>query len=738
MCLRKIYVLTFLIVSLWGWAQIDTRVGTAHSVTKAAGMFGKGTEELGQTLPAVLKPHGMNFWTPQTRDTEIKCIAPYYYADSLLQGFRGSHWIVGGCTQDYGSFTLMPLSHLSSLTPERRATPFSHDAETALPHYYSVELPEQAVTAEMTGDSRSAIFRFTYDNAGKGYLVVNPNNDEEEGFVAIDPQARMIYGYNPVHRIYQSKGEPAGFSGHFVVMLDRPITAYGVYEGETQMPGVASIGHRNDIGAYVEFEVNPDSPVLVKAASSFTSHHAALQNLLSEIPTWDFDGQKDKLAQVWQQWLGTIEAEGDPEVLQKFYTAMYHASFLPHEVSDVDGSYVPFASGYPIKNLPMGQRYFDDYSAWDTYRALHPLIHLLHPEMGGEMVQSLVRKYDEGGWMPIFPCWNSYTCAMIGDHCSAIIADAYVKGIRNFDAEKAYQGIRRNAFEIPSAQEYAAGKGRRAIDSYLSMGYVPVEDSVPMAFHKREQTSRTLEYAYDDFAAAQLARALGHYQDADQLLDRSRNYHNVINPATGYADGRHADGSWAGSNPVNFSKHITEGAPCHYTWYVPHDPEGLMIAMGGKKAFTARLDSMFSEHRYWHGNEPCHQVAFMYAFTDQPWKASREVRHIMDTEYLNCPGGLSGNDDAGQMSAWLVFATLGFYPVCPGTETYAVSGPALTKAVIHLENGNTLTISAPKASAKNIYVKSLKFNGQKIDHRFLNHSDLLQGGTLEFEMSPKP
>ena len=313
--------------------------------------------------------------------------------------------------------------------------------------------------------------------------------------------------------------------------------------------------------------------------------------------------------------------------------------------------------------------------------------------MAGDMMQSLVTMYEEGGWLPIFPCWNSYTAAMIGDHCAVALADAYIKGIRNFDYEKAYEAMRKNAFETPSSfEDYKNGMGRRALDSYLKYGYIPLEDEVKEAFHDNEQTSRTLEYAFDDFAVAQMAKALGKKADYKELMRRSENWRNVINPITGYADGRYADGHWENNTDlVHRKSYITEGATCHYTWYVPHNIEGLKKVMG-EKTFEQRLDTMFTEGRYWHGNEPCHQIAYLYNYTRSPWKTSQWVSNIMQTEYNNTPGGLSGNDDAGQMSVWYLFAALGFYPVCPATPYYETTTPLFDRVTLNLEDGHTFTI----------------------------------------------
>ena len=491
----------------------------------------------------------------------------------------------------------------------------------------------------------------------------------------------------------------------------------------------------------MQFAVTEGETLLVKAASSFTDREGALRNLAAEIPHWDFDRTRQELSDIWERHLASIQVKtGDETARRKFYTALYHASFLPRAFSDADGRYPSFATGKPIRQLPEGETYYEDYSLWDTYRALHPLLNLLYPTRAGQMMQSLVHKYEEGGWLPIFPCWNSYTAAMIGDHCIAALGDAYVKGIGGFDIRKAYEGMRRNAFESPSThEEYINGMGRRALPSYLRYGYIPLEDSVPDAFHKREQVSRTLEYAYDDFVLAQVAERLGKTKDYETLMRRAQNYRNVIDPRTGYAQGRHADGTFlAEDNAFRFAPFITEGAPCHYTWYVPHDPYGLMECMGGEEAYVAKLDSMFSQGRYWHGNEPCHQVAFMFNYARQPWKTQRTVRHILQTEYLDAPGGLSGNDDAGQMSAWYVFAALGFYPVCPGTPCYVLASPSFQEAVLTLENGKTFRLVAPEASAENIYIRSVTLDGKPYTKNYITHEDILRGGTMEFEMGPEP
>ena len=731
---------------------LNTMVGTAQANTQTAGMFGKGSEEHGQTLPAVLVPNGQNFWTPQTQDTEKKCIAPYYYKDTELQGFRNSHWLVGGCTQDYGSFTVATLGGNLRLQPEERATPFSHTDEISHPDYYAVDLKAEHLKTELTALSHAAILRVTPDKDEKVHIVINPNSDEGQGYIEIDTLKHLVYGYNPVHRIYQGWGEPAGFSGHFVLRYGEEPVDFGVFsnKGET-VNGTIAKGER--IGAWLTFSGKALQSMEVQTASSFTSKENALRNLEQEGSGVDFDGMMAKAEKAWCERFHTIDVESkDTARVNQFYGALYRVSFLPREMSDVNGDYPKFGNEERrVKN----EEFYGDFSMWDIYRAELPLYNIITPKMSGDMMQSLVDMYKEGGWMPIFPCWNSYTAAMIGDHAGVALADAYVKGIRNFDAKTAYEGMRKNAFESPASfDEYKNGMGRRALNSYLKYGYIPMEDSVKEAFHTNEQTSRTLEYAYDDFAVAQMAKALQPSSDSlgiqlavlekdyTALMRRSENWRNVINPKTGWADGRHQNGKWEGNTDlVHRKSYITEGATCHYTWYVPQNPKGLFGVINKSQKGTlnngeviARLDRMFDDGLYWHGNEPCHQVAYLYDAAGVPAKTQERVHYILNTEYNDTPGGLSGNDDAGQMSAWYVFSAIGFYPVCPATPYYYIGTPSFDKVTFNLENGKKFEILAEGVSNNNYLIDSTMLNGKSLSGYQLSHEDILNGGTLIFKM----
>ena len=731
--------------------QLNTMVGTAPATTATAGLFGKGSEEHGQTLPAVLAPHGQNAWTPQTRDTEQKCIAPYYYTDSLFQGFRNSHWIVGGCTQDYGSFTVAAISGRLRTPPAARATYFSHAQETSHPHYYGVRLPREHLFAELTATSHTALLRITSDADTLVHIIINPNSDEGQGYICIDTLTRTVYAYNPVHRIYQGWGESAGFSGHLLLQYTDAPVAFGTFEDTFPLPrqteirqqpstsGLAATHHptlAKPVGVFLTFRVKKQRPLLLTLASSFTDRTGCERNLAAEAAGKTFEQMQDELADRWIARFHTIDID-DPDSarITQFYGALYRASFLPREFSDADGRRPPFAAAsrpissaapcpvssaaMPLRPSSHPQPFFTDFSAWDTFRALHPLLAIIAPSLSAQMVQSLVTMAEEGGWLPIFPCWNSYTAAMIGDHCSSIIADAYVKGIKGPDYATAYRFMRQNAFDAPTTEQYTDGMGRRALQSYLHYGFIPLEDHVADAFHTHEQTSRTLEYAYDDFCVAQLARHFGTEADLRALLERSQNWRHVINPATGWADGRHADGSWENNTDLTHRKqYITEGATCHYTWFVPHDVPALIQAMGGPRRFEQKLDSMFTQHLYWHGNEPCHQIAYLYNYVGRPDKTRQWVHHILDTEYADTPGGLSGNDDAGQMSAWYIFSAIGFYPVCPGTPSYQLGAPVFRRVTLNLENGQRFVIKKRRWPKK---------NGSRFT---LLHSDILCGGKL--------
>jgi predicted alpha-1,2-mannosidase len=715
---------------------VNPLIGTAGSTTISALQHGSGTENNAQVYPAVTVPFGMTNWTPQTQNTENKCLAPYYYKDDLITGFRGSHWLSGSCTQDYGTIAIMPVSGKLICNPWKRGSKYSHNEETASPDYYKINLVDYKIEAEMSATTRCGILRFTFENDGDAHIVINPNSDKGVGSLKIIPENNEVICSNPIFRIYQGWGKSAGFSGNFVIEVQRKIENYGAYSINEIFPNQLSIEQKNNIGVYLSFKVKKGEQILIKIGSSFVSVDQARKNLETEIPGFDFDLVKENLREQWENLLSKIKVEGDiREDKIKFYTAMYHSFLQPRIYNDVDGSYPRFDGNTKTDTIKNGN-YYCDFSLWDTYRALHPLYNILIPKQNKDMLRSLIRMAKAGGWLPIFPKWNNYTAAMIGDHAIAAIAEAYVKGTLDL-SEIDYSILKKNATESPASfEEYKDGKGRRALNSYLKYGYIPLEDSVKEAFHKNEQVSRTLEYAYDDYALAQIAKKMNKMDDYKYFMSRAQNYRNVFDPSVNNMNGRYKDGSFnkdfVKDKPAPF---VTEGTPWQYNWYVPQDVAGLMELMGGKKAFNQELDKFFAAGQYWHGNEPSHQIAFLYNLSDQPWKTQKNVNDVLNTEYGVGPGGLSGNDDAGQMSAWYILGAIGIYPVCPASGEYQLSGPKFKKIVVKLGNGKELEINSPNYSPNNIFIRKYNFDGKEQSSYSVTHEQLMNGGRWYFDLT---
>ncbi|MBW4889429.1 GH92 family glycosyl hydrolase [Mucilaginibacter sp. HMF5004] len=719
-------------------SYVQPLAGTAPATTAAAKKHGAGTELNANTIPAVTVPFAMTQWTAETRQTETKCQPPYVYADNMLTGFRATHWLSGSCTQDYGSFTIMPITgHLKTLVANYR-TAFSHRDEVTAPNYYRVTLPAYHLLAEMTATRRCGSLQFTAQTTDSLYLLITPNSDRGEGYIKIDSKRGLVWGYNPAHRIYQGWGKPAGFSGYFVIQFKKSLTSHGVYKGG-QVFKTDSIHSGNDIGAYVGFKLLAGEKLNVYAGTSFSSLAGAFNNLKTEIKNQDFNTLVAQSKRVWQKALNQVSVQStNIHYKQIFYTALYHSMQQPRLYNDADGTYPQFSLNYQAARIAKGE-YFDDFSMWDIYRAQLPLFEILKPELINSAVRSMILKGRQGKWLPIFPCWNSYTAAMIGDHVTAFIASAYIKGIRDYDIGEAYRLMRQNAFDQPDEQDYNDGKGRRALTSYLKYGYIPLEDSVQQAHHKKEQVSRTIEYAYDDYALSQVANGLNKTTDKNILLARSLNYRNVFDTAVNMVRGRYINKTWYQPfRPSGREFYITEGTPQQYTFYVPHDVKGLAKLMGGPGRLETALDDLFETGEYWHGNEPGHQIPFMYSYTPSPWKTQQRVKQILDDEYSDGPGGLGGNDDAGQMSAWYVFASLGFYPLDPVSDQYILTSSLFDQYNVALPGGKNFKMIAHRQSASSIYISNAKYNQKPYTKGYLTHSMIVNGGTLELFLTDKP
>ncbi|THU41068.1 glycoside hydrolase family 92 protein [Niastella caeni] len=716
---------------------VQPLAGTAPSTTTAAQKHSEaGSEKNANTIPAVGLPFGMTQWTPQTRTSETKCIPPYFYKDSLINGFRGTHWISGSCMQDYGSVTIMPVT--GALRTTNFATPFSHQQEIATPAYYKVELPAYHCVTEITSTARCGMMQFTLQQDDSLYLLVMPNSDRGEGALHIDAAKGEVWGYNPVHRIYQGWGNKAGFSGYFFIQFEKVPVRTGSFS-EAAVFSADSIGNQKNIGVFAGFNFKKGEQLRIRIGTSFSSVNEAKRNLRAEITTWNFNPVWESAKQSWEEALSQVQVQGNSEKDKRiFYTAMYHALQHPRLFSDVDGVYPSFAGGWPLKKLADGQ-YYDDFSMWDIYRAQLPLLQILQPARVNQFVSSMILKGEQGGWLPIFPCWNSFTAAMIGDHVTAFIASSWAKGIRNYDIEAAYRLMRQNAFDSPNNNDYVNGKGRRALQSYLQYGYIPMEDSVPEAFHKKEQVSRTLEYAYDDYALAIVAKGLNKTADYTVLHKRAFNYKNIFDTTVGLVRGKYSDGRWYEPfNPDKREPYITEGTPRQYTFYVPQDVAGLASLMGGAKALENSLDTLFAKNEYWHGNEPGHQIPFMYNYTASPWKTQQVVRNILSEEYSDGPGGLSGNDDAGQMSAWYIFAAIGLYPVDPVSGEHLLCSPIFDKVTLQLAGNKKLQIVCHKRSAGDAYIQQVRLNGKTYQKSFVPYANIMKGGVLDIYLQSQP
>jgi len=715
---------------------VNPLAGTATATTPSALKHGDVLANFANTVPAVCTPFAMTQWTPQTQAAEKKCIPPYYYKDNNFEGFRGSHWISGSCMQDYGSVTIMPIT--GKLKTTNYYAQYNHKDEHSTPYLYTVGLPSYKIHTGVTATPRCGIIEVTADAADSLYLIITPNSDWGEGYIKVDAKHNEIYGYNPVHRIYQGWGKPAGFNGYFVIKVEKAIGKNGTFiTDNNNLPD--SLMSRKNRGAYVGFKLQKGEKLHIRIGTSFSSLEGARKNLAAELPGWDFNAVAAKSKAIWEQALKQIEVNTDNQSDKHiFYTSLYHSMQAPHLYNDVDGTYPQFSSDHKLATIK--GNYYCDFSLWDVFRAELPFYEILKPAFINNIVQSLMTMGDQGGWLPIFPCWDNYTSEMVGDHTSSVITSAYLKGISKDNVQNAYRLMRQNAFDQPKNwKDYVDGKGRRALDSYLKYGYIPLEDSVKEAFHKMEQVSRSLEYNYDDFALSQMAKKLGKTDDYNTLTKRAMYYKNLFDPSVGFVRGRMRDGTFTKHfNPDSTQTYITEGTPRQYTFYVPQDVPGLAKLMGGRDKLESALDDLFAKNEYWHGNEPGHQIPFMYNFTAQPWKTQKAVRTILYGEYSNGPGGLGGNDDAGQMSAWYMFASMGFYPLNPISGQFLLCSPIFDNVTINLTNGKKLQVVTHKKSKNSMYINVVKWNGQAYSKNYITYANIMKGGTLDIYLQDEP
>ena len=697
----------------------------------------------GNTYPAIAMPWGMNFWTPQTNHMgDGWC---YQYAANKIRGFKQTHqpspWI-----NDYGAFSIFATTGKLVFDENKRESWFSHKAEVSRPYYYSVYLADYNTTVEITPTERAAGFRITYPETEEACLIVD--GFFKNSHIKVIPGERKITGY----ACNASGGVPENFKNYFVIYSDKEFEeVFGVDDGIITANILET--ESKHAGAIIRFKTKAGEQVNLKVASSFISPEQAEINLQRETGNSSFDQLKEKARTEWNQQLSRIQVEGGTHnQMVTFYTALYRTMLFPRQFHEYDKDnkivhYSPYNG-----NICEGYL-FTDNGFWDTFRAVFPFFSLMYPEMNSRIMQGLVNTYKESGWLPEWASPGHRDC-MIGSNSASIIADAYLKGIRGFDVETLYEAIIKNT----QNEGPISSVGRLGVNYYNKLGYIPYNVGI------NENTARTLEYSYDDFTILQLAKALNKPQaEVDTFQKRAVYYKNVFDPSVNFMRGKNLDGSFQSPfRPDKWGDAFTEGCSWHWTWCVFHDINGLKKLIGGDKAFISKLDSVFlapptfdfsyygsqiheitemlimNMGQYAHGNQPIQHMPYLYNYAGQPWKTQVKVREIMDKLYLASPDGLCGDEDNGQTSAWYVFSAMGFYPVCPGSNQYVIGSPLFKKVTLSLENGNTFIIEAPENSGKNSYISTAKLNGNVWTKNYLNHSDIINGGKINFLMTDKP
>ena len=697
----------------------------------------------GNTYPAIARPWGMNFWTPQTG--KMGDGWQYTYTANKIRGFKQTHqpspWI-----NDYGQFSIMPVTGKLEFDEEKRASWFSHKGEIATPSYYKVYLAEHDVVTEMTPTERAVLFRFTFPENEHSYIVVDAF--DKGSYVKVIPEENKIIGYTTRN----SGGVPENFKNYFVIEFDKPFTYKGTFADKKLEEG--NLEQKADhTGAIIGFSTRKGEIVHARIASSFISFEQAAQNL-KELGNDSFEQLAQKGNDAWNNVLGKIEVEGgNLDQYRTFYSCLYRSLLFPRKFYEftADGQPVHY-SPYNGQVLP-GYMYTDT-GFWDTFRCLFPFLNLMYPSVNKEIQEGLINTYKESGF---FPEWASpgHRGCMIGNNSASVLVDAYMKGVKVDDVKTLYEGLIHGTENV---HPEVSSTGRLGYQYYNKLGYVPYDVKI------NENTARTLEYAYDDWCIYQLAKALNRPKKEIELFaKRAMNYRNVFDKESKLMRGRNENGQFQSPfSPLKWGDAFTEGNSWHYSWSVFHDPQGLIDLMGGKKMFITMLDSVFAvppvfddsyygqvihEIRemtvmnmgnYAHGNQPIQHMIYLYNYAGQPWKAQYWLRQVMDRMYTPGPDGYCGDEDNGQTSAWYVFSALGFYPVCPGTDEYVIGAPLFKKATLHFENGNNLVIDAQNNSKENLYIESLRVNGQESTRNYLKHADLLQGGTIELKMGSHP
>ena len=689
-----------------------------------------GAADNGHTFPGACCPFGMIQTSPVTGAVGWRYCSEYVYEDSIIWGFTQTHLNGTGC-MDLGDVLVMPVNGKRQRQWDEYRSGFSKTTEKATPGYYTVTLDEPNVTAELTATTHTALHRYTFHKADSASLLI----DLQHG-----PAWRDEQYHSQVSFCETNWENDSTLTGHvinkvwvnqvyyFAMKFNRPVIA------SSELPMAATEKGKRIIAT---FDMKPEDQLLMKVALSTTGVEGAKANLAAELNGWDFEAVRQAAKTEWNSYLSRIDVEGTTDEKTNFYTSFYHALIQPNEISDIDGKY---RNAKDEIVQATGGKFYSTFSTWDTYRAAHPFYTLMVPERVDGFVNSLVDQCETIGYLPIWGLWGGETFTMIANHSVPIIAEAYAKGFRGFDAERAFNAIKQTqTISHPLKSNW---------ENYTKYGYFPTD------LTEAESVSSTLESVYDDYAAADMAKRMGKEEEAAYFAKRADYYKNLFDPSTKFMRPKKADGTWKSPfNPsqVGHSESIggdyTEGNAWQYTWHVQHDVPGLIALFGGEEAFLQKLDSVFTVKlettqadvtgligQYAHGNEPSHHVAYLYTLAGRPERTQELIRQIFDTQYLPKPNGLCGNDDCGQMSAWYMFSAMGFYPVNPVSGEYVFGAPQFPKFTLHLADGKTFTILAEGLSEEHKYIDSITLNGKPYTKNYITHEDILRGGTLVYKM----
>jgi predicted alpha-1,2-mannosidase len=712
-----------------------------------------GTGGHGHTFPGATVPYGMVQLSPDTRTMGWDACGGYHHTDSSIIGFSHTH-LSGTGISDLGDILFMPFSGTPKIIAGTAEDPnsgyrsrFSHQEETAEPGYYTVNLQDYNIKAELTASTRVGFHKYTYNNAGQSGIIIDLAHTIYEDKKP-DHEIRIISN-TEIQGYKKSSGWAVDQSLFFQAKFNKPFTC--VFYDNGKKIEAKDLAKSTHLVAVLTFDIQKGEQVLAKVGISAVDNLGAKQNLEKEIPAWDFDGVKKAAHGLWQQELSKIDISGgttDEKTI--FYTSLYHTSISPNLFTDVDYRYRGMDK--QIKNSN-GKNTYTVFSLWDTFRSFNPLKTILDPKRTNDFINTLLRQYDEGGILPMWELVSNYTGCMIGYHSVPVIVDAYNKGIRDFDIEKAYKAMKessnynRNGILFPN-EDIANRLMPQAKLYNEQLGYIPAD-------LQKQSVSKALEYAYDDWCIAQMAKDLGKTADYNIYMARSKKYKTYYDSKTGFMRGKNQDGTWREPFDPRFSVHnttdYTEGNAFQWSWFAPQDVPGLIELMGGKTTFIKNLDNLFSTSseltggtvssdisgligQYAHGNEPSHHISHLYNYVGESWKTQKLTDEIMQTLYFNNPNGLAGNEDCGQMSAWYVMNAMGFYSFCPGDNTYSIGRPLFDQATIKLPNNKSFEILTKNNSAKNKYIQSAKLNGKPLNKPFFSHQEILSGGILEFEM----